>query len=681
MSNRHLASLNPEQRLAVESTEGPLLVLAGAGSGKTRVITTRIAHLLSNGIDPGSILAMTFTNKAAREMRDRVGKMVGDLQAEGLTISTYHSFCVRVLRRYADRIGQRKDFTICDAADQHVAMRGALRELRVADTDIRPAAAVAQISLWKNQLLSVEAALDQPGDDRDILLARAYRRYEMQLRRSRVLDFDDLLLFTLKLLKEQDDVRLALQDRFQYLMVDEYQDTNGPQYEILRSLVGPKRNLCVVGDDDQSIYGWRGADVSKILGFENDFPEAKVVRLETNYRSTPEILEAANLLIKNNVTRHAKELRAASDMGVPVTWLPLFDELHEANFIVTEIRQIVERGEAHWGEFAILFRSKVQPRPFEAELRRQHIPYTLVGSQSFFDRKEVRDVLAYLKTMANADDEISLLRILNVPPRGVGKASVDKVVAVATEQGCGANQIFDQLAAGETPLQLPERTLKSITDLRLNLTSLRSKLDHGSDLPSVVRDLLERVGYRDEIDRCYDDAVTREARWNGVLELVDFAANYAASAKRPTLAGFLEELTLDAEDQRDDQEENETPQAVTLMTLHGAKGLEFPRVYLVGFEEGVLPHKRSAVEGTVEEERRLAYVGITRARRVLTVSWVEQRSSYGRPARCHASRFYYEVHGETPPDGWVAADAQSAPPKPAAKTKRRPRRKPVRRRK
>ncbi|NQU49515.1 MAG: UvrD-helicase domain-containing protein [Planctomycetes bacterium] len=663
--SRFLTSLNPEQREAVEATEGPVLVLAGAGTGKTRVITTRIANLLSHGIAPENILAVTFTNKAAREMQQRVAKMVGDLAASALTVCTFHSFCVRLLRRHASRVGQSESFTICDSRDQIVTVRNALREMRVADATVKPALAQSQISLWKNQLISVDEAIAQAGeDDMEQLLAGTYKRYEAALRRSRVLDFDDLLLFALKLLREHDDVRLQMQQRFQYLMVDEYQDTNGPQYALLRALVGESRNICVVGDDDQSIYGWRGADVRKILGFEDDFPGAKVVRLETNYRSTPEILGAANALIRNNLTRHSKELRAFEDIGVPVNWLPLFDELHEANFIVTEMRMAVENKEANWSDFAILVRTQAQPRAFEAEMRRQNVPYTLQGSQSFFDRKEVRDVLAYLKIMANPSDEVSLLRVINVPPRGVGKTTIDRAVAIATEQGVSVNEVFDHD-------DLPDKATASVKAFISNLTSLKMKLDHGSSLPDIVRELLQRVAYRSEIDRAYDDAQTREARWNGVQEVVDFAANYARNQSRPTLSGFLEELLLSNEDRKED-DDGEKKQEVSLMTLHAAKGLEFPRVYLVGFEEGTLPHKRSALEDSVEEERRLAYVGFTRARRVLTVSWAEQRTRFGKVARCHTSRFYYETVAESPPDGWFATGTEPlTKPKKKAKAGRR----------
>ncbi len=654
---RHLAHLNPQQRRAVEATEGPLLVLAGAGTGKTRVITARIAHLLHHGTSPESILAVTFTNKAAREMRERVNAQAGP-RAAPVTLCTFHSFCARLLRRHGERLGLAPRFTICDSSDQLAAVRAALRELRVAEAKLKPQAALSRISLWKNRMVSVEQALQQEGDETDELAARCYRRYQAHLQRSRVIDFDDMLLLALRLVQEHEDVLAALQQRFLYLMVDEYQDTNGPQYQLLRELAGERRNLCVVGDDDQSIYGWRGADVARILAFDQDFPGAGVVRLETNYRSTEEILEAANAVIRNNGTRHAKELRSAQGSGVPVCWLQLFDEQNEASFVVAELQLAVENKEASWGDFAILFRTQAQPRLFEAEMRRRQVPYTLVGSQSFFDRKEVRDVLAFLRLVENPDDETALLRVVNVPPRGVGKSTIDKVVAWATEQGIGAAEAFARSAEIGS---LPPRAVQSVADLRAGLSSLRMKLDHGGSLTAVVEQLLERVGYRSEVERCYDDEATRSLRWNGVREVLDCAANYERSATRPTLTGFLEELALTANDDPTEEDEQQRD-AVTLMTLHAAKGLEFPRVYLVGFEEGVLPHRRSAVEDSVEEERRLAYVGITRARRVLTVTWCEQRSRYGRLARCHPSRFWFEATDSVPPVDWRATGSEAPPP-------------------
>lgn len=660
---KHLATLNSQQKDAVQTMEGPVLVLAGAGTGKTRVITTRIAYLLAQGVRPENILAVTFTNKAAREMRDRVGKMVGKETANAIILSTFHSFCARVLRSNADAIGIRKNFTLCDSADQSSLMKSVLRELRVPEKQVQPSAAIARISLWKNQLLTPEKALDAASDPWEEYVARAFRRYEEQLRRNRVLDFDDLLLFALRLFQENETVRKKYAKHFQWIMVDEYQDTNGPQYGILHALAKDHRNLCVVGDDDQSIYGWRGADVSKILGFEKDYPGAKVVRLETNYRSTPEILNVANALIQQNIQRHDKELKPALESGVPVMWLPLFDEMNEASYVVGDIRQSHSLGETRWKDYAILFRTQTQPRAFEAELRRLNIPYKISGTRSFFDRKEVRDLLAFMKLMENPDDEVSLLRILNVPPRGIGKTSVDKMLEKATEEGVALGRLLLE----QTALTgLPEKPVKASTELLEELVALKKRGGSAGDLVGMIRGLIDLVDYRREVERCYDDPTTLDIRWNGVAEVVNFAENHARTTPKASLNTFLEALALDADDQEEEDEDERD--AVTLMTLHAAKGLEFPRVYLVGFEEGLLPHARSAAEGNVEEERRLAYVGYTRAQRMLTVTWAEQRTKWGRQTKCHASRFYYETTAEPLPDGWMAS-GQEPPPRPAHKKK------------
>ena len=642
---RLLATLNPEQRRAVRATEGPVLVLAGAGTGKTRVITYRIAHLLAKGVAPGHVLAMTFTNKAAREMRARVGGLVSREKASGLTIGTFHAFAVGILRAHAKEIGLPKGFSIMDASDQLAAMKSVLRELRVPEATIRPQAVHAKVSLAKNRLVRAGEYLDGAADDTEKLVGLAYRRYEEHLLRSRALDFDDLLLRTLDLFESHPEVRAAYRRRYRYVLVDEYQDTNGPQYAIVRHIADGHRNLCVVGDDDQSIYGWRGADISKILNFERDFPRAVTVRLETNYRSTNQILGAANLVIGNNPARHEKTLRAANGDGEPIRYQLLDGEEEEATFVVRQILGELREGKARRSDFAILFRTATQPRVFEAALRREGVPYKLVGGRSFFDRKEVRDLLAFLKVAANPEDETSLLRIVNGPPRGVGKTTVERVLAFARAEG-----IEGVRAAA----------VAAVRGLTTRLADL-AKRATGPGLVAAVRDLVTAVDYRAEVDRTYPEPEARLARWAAVEEVVNFAENYARRERKPTLTGFLEELSLSAEEDLADAKKDESD-AVWLMTLHSAKGLEFPYVFLVGLEEGILPHARALEEDGAEEERRLMYVGITRAMRRLTVSFTRSRSKYGRRAESVPSRFLFEMEGrERPADASDGGNGKVAP--------------------
>ena len=655
-----LKGLNAEQERAVRTTEGPLLVLAGAGTGKTRVITVRIAHLLAKGVPPEAILGVTFTNKAAREMRERVAALVGTKRAEAVTLGTFHALCLRLLREFRDAAGLAGGFTICDAADQISAVRGALRELRIADTAIQPAVLQSRISLFKNRLVASDDYLEQAADDEEELVGRAWRRYEEHLRRARTLDFDDLLLFTVKLLKDEK-VRRALGKRWRYVLVDEYQDTNGPQYEIVRSIAGGHRNLCVVGDDDQSIYGWRGADVSKILAFEREFAGAEVVRLETNYRSTDQILSAANRVIAHNPARHDKSLRSALGDGDPILQVVAEDEVAEADHVARDIRRLVDRGEAELGDFAVLFRTGNQPRVFEAQFRARGLPYVLVGGMSFFDRKEVRDLLAFLKLVANPDDEVSLLRVVNTPPRGIGKGTLEKLLEHATGRGVSLARVVDDPQA---PAGVPAAAVDTIRRFRERLAAIGQAHGVGAKrargrLVDLVQRVIDEVAYREEVDRCYPDPTTRDLRWGAVEEVLNFAQNHAARKRGASLLTFLEELALTANDDPTDSE-SERRDAVTLMTLHAAKGLEFPRVYLVGLEEGLLPHERSVAEDSIEEERRLMYVGITRARRHLTLSHAGARARFGRRVESMPSRFLFEVRGEAPPDGWRAA-GQPAP--------------------
>jgi DNA helicase-2/ATP-dependent DNA helicase PcrA len=667
-----LDRLNPAQRDAVTTTEGPLLVLAGAGTGKTRVITTRIAYLLTRGVDPAGILAVTFTNKAAGEMKQRLAELVGE-PARAITVGTFHAFCVRLLREHAQALGLSRRFTICDASDQLSAVKSVMRELRVHETAMHPSALLARISFAKNQMSSPESFLAGGTDGRDQLIGSVWQRYQEHLARGRCLDFDDLLLQTVRLLREDEAVRTHYRQRYRHILVDEYQDTNRPQYEIVRELGAEHRNVCVVGDDDQSIYGWRGADIQKILGFHRDFEGAKVVRLETNYRSTRPILEAANAVIRHNASRHEKALQSARGDGDAVTVEPLGDEMAEASLVVKEILQPLRRREARPSDFAILCRTQVQFRPFEAELRAASIPYVVVGGMSFFDRKEVRDVVAFMKLAVHPHDEMALLRIINTPPRGVGKASLDRVLAFATERGITAAEAFERSE------EIPDLSPQSVEGYRALQGALTRADLAGAGRELVVRldRFLDAVNYRDEVRRLYSDPMTREARWAGVEEVLNFAENYVRRAASPTLVGFLEELALSSGD-----EAGETPkergEAVTLMTLHAAKGLEFAQVFLVGMEEGLLPHARAVAEGGIEEERRLAYVGITRAMTRLTLTWAAERAKYGRRAASMPSRFLFEAQGETPPKGWVGVEAASdedpgeAPKGKGRKGKKRP---------
>ncbi|MFT5286794.1 MAG: DNA helicase-2/ATP-dependent DNA helicase PcrA [Planctomycetota bacterium] len=662
-----LDGLNPEQRSAVEATEGSVLVLAGAGTGKTRVITVRIAHLLEKGVDPRNVLAMTFTNKAATEMRERVTKLVGKKKGKLLTVGTFHSFCVKSLREHAEMLGVPKKFAICDASDQMSALKGALRELRIAEATIQPRELSSIISLAKNRAQTPEDYLDAGGGDRDELIGRAWKRYDERLKRSAMLDFDDLLLYTLRLLRDFPTARAKFGQQYRYVLVDEYQDTNGVQFGILRQIAGEHKNICAVGDDDQSIYGWRGADIANILSFEKHYPGALVVRLETNYRSTNQILKAANRLIGNNTSRHEKSLRSALGDGPAIMAHRLRDEDGESEYVVKEIETLVAEAGANYSDFAILFRTATQPRAFETELRTRKIPYVLVGGMSFYDRKEVRDVLAYLKLMANKDDEVSLLRIINCPPRGVGKASIEKVIAFATSEGISVPAAFDRAEEIEG---LPKLAENAVQALRANLKTLMEQSKELGVVDTIKR-MLDIVGYKSEVERIYKDEKERNDRWASVGEVLNAAENHVNRRKLPSLRRFLEDLALSAGDQHTKEEPGKR-NAVYLMTLHAAKGLEFPRVYLVGVEEGILPHRRSVEEDSIEEERRLGYVGVTRAKRYLTITMTAERAKYGTRVATHASRFFYEIKGEAPPVGWVATGTiEKAPPKANKKAKKK----------
>jgi len=644
-----LAKLNPEQKRAVLTTEGPLLVLAGAGTGKTRVITVRIAHLVARGVPPEAILAVTFTNKAAREMRERLSGLIGAERAALPFVGTFHAFCVDVLRRHGSEVGLGRSFTISDGSDQLALLRGVLRGLAVDGAEMKVGDLQARISLLKNRLVAQGGFLESASDDQEELVGRAWGRYEEELARARSLDFDDLLLRTVQLLRPGSKALAELRKRFRYVLVDEYQDTNAPQYAIVRAIADEHRNLCVVGDDDQSIYGWRGADVTRILSFERDFPGAAVVRLETNYRSTEPILRAANRVIANNAKRHAKELRSALGAGDPLVLVVAEDEGEEADHVAREILTLVGRGVARFGDFAVLFRTGPQARAFETQFRARNVPYVLVGGRSFFDRKEVRDVIAYLKLLVHSEDELAFSRVANTPPRGLGAKSLERVLAHAARAGVSIGQAFEEAESIEGVGAAAADAGRELCRL---LATLRA--DDGGPVPARIERLLEAVGYRGEVERQYPDPLQRCARLAAVEELLELAGRFQKRRKAPTLATFLQALTLEEQEDSTSEDAGER-KLVTLMTLHSAKGLEFPRVYLVGLEEGFLPHRRSVAEGDVEEERRLMYVGITRAQRQLTLTHTESRARYGRGEGVLPSRFLYELKGEDPPKDWQRA--------------------------
>jgi len=642
--------LNPAQREAVYTLSGPLLVLAGAGSGKTRVVTYRVAELIRRGTRPERILAVTFTNKAAEEMQHRAAALLGKRLPATPEISTFHSLCVRILRRQVKHLGFPEKFTIYDRSDQESVARTVLREIRIPETTLRPGEFLALMGRWKSAGLRPEQAAAAAKSDRAELAAAAYRRYQLAMRAAGAVDFDDLLLLTEELFDRFPAVLKAEAGRFDHILVDEYQDTNAPQYRIVKALAAGHRNLCVVGDDDQSIYGWRGAEVTHILQFQRDWPDAKIVRLEINYRSTREILDWANRLIAFNKRRYPKQLRATVSGECPRV-LQLQDEEQEAQTVATEIAERIARLGRQPGDFAILARTNEQLRSFETALRQRRLPYVLVGGMSFFDRKEVRDIVSYLKLLVNPHDEIALRRIINTPARGIGQATLDRLLAVAVEQGKSLWEVLTM--AAEIP-GLPAQAVEGAASLCRLVTCYQSRAK-GKQLAQHIRALIDEIGYAEELARQYPDPDQRQGRWRAVEEIVNAAAAYAERHKRPDLAGFLDQLAIESSDEGKNPPTDR--QAVTLMTLHAAKGLEFLEVYMVGMEEGLLPHKRTLDEhpDSVDEERRLCYVGATRAQRRLTFTLALARRKWGKPRPAHPSRFLYELTGQADNPNYLKA--------------------------
>jgi superfamily I DNA/RNA helicase len=647
-----LSSLNPDQRQAVRTVDGPLLILAGAGTGKTRVITSRVAYMISRGIRPRNILAVTFTNKAAREMKERVRSLVPkrrlvgeDGQTEKPTICTFHSLCVRILRRHITKLGYKKNFVIYDATEQLGVVRRILSQISLGSKKPDPYAVLSLISRWRNSNSDELIAEDQ---DLAALAKHLVATYQQTLKASNAVDFDDLILLVLRLFAECPEALDECRERYRYIMVDEYQDTNNSQFRLVHSLAKVHQNFCVVGDDDQSIYGWRGAEVANLLDLEKHFPEVKVVKLEQNYRSTNTILEAANAVIKNNVQRRAKKLWSDKGAGEPIMLWEFRDDEEEAQSLVEEINFNRSIKKIKWRDQAILFRTNQQSRPLETALRKAEVRYNLVGGQSYFDRREIRDFVSYLKLFLNPDDDTGLLRIANVPARGLSNATMEKLLGLSQERDCTVFAAMrDESALG----QFKKRTVDSILDFVELVETVNERLNRpiavqpANPLKSWCTAWLDEVELFREIRRMEKDEESAENRVRNIVDLLDSMDPNFVPADRPVperLQRFLEHISLDRERDEDD----EASDAVTLITVHSCKGLEFPHVYIAGVEDGLIPHSRSKAEGTLDEERRLFYVAITRAQMTLTMSHCENRRKFGELIPCHPSPFLKEIPEE-----------------------------------
>jgi superfamily I DNA/RNA helicase len=647
----NLSTLNPQQRQAVETIRGPVLILAGAGTGKTRVITFRIAHMVERGIAPGHILGVTFTNKAAREMQERVRKLLPirsqksearsqkDARDDRPTICTFHSLCVRILRQHIEKLGYKRSFVIYDESEQLAAVKKILSGISAKGEKTDPGAVLAMLSKFKNGGENAKIF----GDESVRALAQhVAKRYESALHACNAVDFDDLILLTLRLFREHPDALEACRAKYKYVMVDEYQDTNAAQFELVHALTKEHRNFCVVGDDDQSIYGWRGAEVANLLNLEKHFPEVKIVKLEQNYRSTTTILNAANAIIKNNVRRRGKSLWSQKGTGAKIQLQTYPHDEDEAREVVGQIefKRIAHR--IPWQDCAILFRTNQQSRPLETELRKAGVRYHLIGGQSFFDRREIKDFLAYLKTFINPHDDISLLRIANVPARGLSDVTMERLLGASHERKCS---VFTAMKNPLVTMAFQTNTRKSIEAFVEFVERVQGQLQTTANdfrLQSWADNFLTETGYFAELKRLDKNPEVAEGRIRNLKELMatmDGIGNLPAER----LENFLENVTLDSD--REEEKEN-TQDAVTLITMHSCKGLEFPHVFVVGLEDGLLPHSRSKVEGTLDEERRLFYVAVTRAMLTLTISHCGGRKKYGQLLPCQPSPFLKELPEE-----------------------------------
>lgn len=639
ISNQLLSGLNPVQQEAVKTTDGPLLLMAGAGSGKTRVLTHRIAYLMAEKhVAPWNILAITFTNKAAREMKERVESILGP-GADDIWISTFHSMCVRILRRDIDRIGINRNFSILDTADQLSVIKGILKERNLDPKKFDPRSILGTISSAKNELTEPEEFSKVAGGYYDQVVSDVYTDYQKKLLKNQSLDFDDLIMTTIKLFDHVPEVLEFYQRKFQYIHVDEYQDTNRAQYMLVKQLAERFQNLCVVGDSDQSIYRWRGADIANILSFEKDYPNASVILLEQNYRSTKRILRAANEVIKNNSNRKPKNLWTENDEGIKISYYRGDNEFGEGQFVAGKIHQLHSSGKRKLSDIAILYRTNAQSRVIEETLLKAGLNYNIVGGTKFYDRKEIKDILAYLRLVSNPDDDISFTRIVNVPKRGVGATSLEKIASYAAMNGLSFFQAIQQVDF----IGVSAKAANALDSFRQMIENLTNMQDYLS-ITELTEEILDKTEYREMLKA--EKSIEAQSRLENIDEFLSVTKNFEQKSEDKTLVAFLTDLALIADIDQLDQKEEESggKDAITLMTLHAAKGLEFPVVFLMGLEEGVFPHSRSLMEeAEMEEERRLAYVGITRAEQELYLTNAKMRTLFGRTNMNPESRFIAEI--------------------------------------
>lgn len=637
--NPILDTLNDKQLEAVKLTEGPLLITAGAGSGKTKVLTCRIAYLLEKGVSPYAILAITFTNKAAKEMRERVEKLVGP-RAESMWISTFHSFCAKLLRFEIDgKFGYTRNFTIYDTSDQMTLIKDCLKQANLDDKQFPPRSVLGTISSAKNALMDGHEFSGRASDFYEQKVAEVYSLYEKKLKENNAMDFDDLLRLAVRLLQEDEGVREKYQNRFQYILVDEYQDTNHAQYTLTKLLAQKWRNICVVGDADQSIYAWRGADIRNIIDFTRDYPDAASIKLEQNYRSTKTILNAANAVIDHNESRPKKVLWTENPSGNKIIHYHAQTEHDEADYVAGVIYNRHEIGNEPYGDMAILFRTNSQSRVLEEKLMRYAIPYTMVGGTKFYDRKEIKDVIAYLRLLYNPEDSLSLMRIINVPKRNIGATTIEHLADYAEQNGIS---LFEALSSTDDIPAITKRARASLEEFSVMIFELLNHVDEW-DVQTLIEETIKQSGYGAMLEKDAEHDVQGESRKENVGEFLSVAKDYMDSNPQGNLQDFLENIALVS----DVDEFEGSDSKVTLMTLHAAKGLEFPVVFLVGLDEGLFPHSRTLMDSSqVEEERRLAYVGITRAERQLYVTNASTRTMYGRISAYLPSRFLSEIPAE-----------------------------------